>query len=70
MNKALYELRERVCTQYSSMTTQELALAIIALRLDDIGMQSDFLNGLDDPYGRDEDFETNIVSFSKGKNHV
>lgn len=50
--EAIEELRSRVADNYSSMSTLELSLALIAIRVDDLGLDFSVVNDGFDPYGR------------------
>jgi|GEM_PF-4690307 len=50
--EAIEELRSRVAYNYSSMSTLELSLALIAIRVDDLGLDFSVVNDGFDPYGR------------------
>ena len=49
---AIEELRNRVSDNYVAMTTQELALSIIAIRLDELALNYNTEIGAEDPYCR------------------
>ena len=50
--EAIEELRSRVADNYSSMSTLELSLALIAIRVDDLGLDFSVVNDGFDPYDR------------------
>lgn len=50
--EAIEELRSRVADNYASLSTLELSLALIAIRVDDIGLDFSVVNDGFDPYGR------------------
>ena len=50
--KAIEELRTRVADNYASMSTLELSLSLIAIRVDDLGLDFSVINDGFDPYSR------------------
>lgn len=48
-------LKSRVADNWEEMTSQELALSIIAIRLDELALSFDTENGAEDPYLRNID---------------
>lgn len=52
--EAIKNLKSRVQKEYSTMNTLELSLALLAIRIDDIGLDYSVVNDGNDPYGRSD----------------